>query len=103
MTPEDQNQVREIIRQELLKLSTAERWVFQQHIQMFPGKNWQTGRDTGSILATEGGATGQKLGFWGKTPTTQPATVSDPSANVDSLKTAVDAIIDSLQSIGLMQ
>lgn len=46
-----------------------------------------------------------KLAFYGVTPVDQPATVSDPSggATVDSeSRTAINAIIDRLQELGLI-
>lgn len=60
----------------------------------------------------------EKLGFYGVTPVDQPATVSDPTigsitgsdtvnasaitTNFNNLETAVEAIIDRLQELGLI-
>lgn len=96
----DENQVREIIRQELSKFIVSDRYIFEKHIQLFDGKNIQLAKGTGTQIGTE---TTQKLGFFAKTPVDQPATVSDPDAEVNSLAVAVAAIIDRLQELGLIQ
>jgi hypothetical protein len=60
------------------------------------------GTTTGTKIGT---ATNQKLGFYNATPVDQPATVSDPSggAVVDAeARTAINAIIDRLQELGLI-
>jgi len=62
------------------------------------------------IFKTVGGTkigtgTSQLLAFWGTTPISQPATISDPSggSTVDSeSRTAINTIIDRLQAIGLI-
>lgn len=49
--------------------------------------------------------TSSKVGFYGKTPVDQLATISDPSggATIDSqARTAINTIIDRLQEIGLL-
>ena len=63
------------------------------------------------VLPTSGGvkigtATNQLLGFYGATPVDQPATVADPSGvttdeDVEA-RTAINAIIDRLQELGLI-
>jgi len=57
---------------------------------------------TGTQIGT---ATNQLLGFYGATPVNQPETVADPSGGttVDSeARTAINAIIDRLQELGLI-
>lgn len=52
-----------------------------------------------------GRAITNKLSFYGVTPVDQPATVSDPSGGVtvdSSARTAINAIIDRLQELGLI-
>lgn len=52
-----------------------------------------------------GTATTNKLSFYGVTTVDQPATVSDPSGGVtvdSSARTAINAIIDRLQELGLI-
>ena len=95
----DENQVRQIIKEELAKLTSAERWVFQQHVQMFDGKNIQLAKGTGTKIGTE---TTQKLGFFDAIPVDQPDIVNDPAAEVGSLAVRVAEIIDRLQELGLI-
>ena len=57
---------------------------------------------TGTKIGT---ATNQLLGFYGVTPVNQPDTISDPSGGttVDSeARTAINALIDRLQELGLI-
>lgn len=44
---------------------------------------------------------GNSLGFFGVTPVTRPAAIASPTADVNALKTAVDAIRAALTSLGL--
>ena len=53
---------------------------------------------TGTKIGT---ATTQKLGFFNATPVVRPTAISSPTADVTSLKTAVDAIRTRLTSLGL--
>jgi len=104
MDKETEQQIRKIIGEELQTLFKIDRFVFEKHIQILDARNIQVGRGTGCKIAT---ATDQKLGFFGTTPVDQPATVSDPSgagdAGVDTpARTAINAIIDRLQELGLI-
>lgn len=60
----------------------------------------------GSSLGTKiGTSTSQKLGFYNKTPITQPSGISAPSGGttIDSQsRTAISAIINALNSLGLI-
>ena len=52
-----------------------------------------------------GSATSSLLGFYGVTPVDQPATVSDPTGGGTQdaeARTAINAIIDRLQELGLI-
>ena len=62
-------------------------------------KNLVTDTTTGTQIGT--GAT-QKLGFWGATPVVQPAKISDPTESGASLDTAIEAIIDALEAVGIL-
>jgi hypothetical protein len=65
-------------------------------------KNIVLNTSTGTKIGT---ATNQKLGFYNKTPVDQPATVSDPSGGSTTdaeARTAINAIIDRLQELGLI-
>ena len=80
----------------------SDRYVFSRDIQMQDGRNIQLATGTGTRFGT---ATGQLLGFYNVTPVDQPATVSDPAggATVDAeSRTAINAIIDRLQELGLI-
>lgn len=85
----------------LAMLITPERYTVQKNIQMFDGRNIQTGRTTGTIIAT---ASDQKLGFHGATPTIRQAAITPPSggATIDSqARTAIAAVITALQTKGI--
>ncbi len=98
----NEQQVREIIRDELRNLIRSDRFTFEKLIQILDGRNIQTGRTTGTKIGT---AIDQLLSFYGVTPVNQPATISDPSGGgtQDSeARTAINALIDRLQELGLI-
>ena len=104
MDKETEQEIRKIIADELSWLIKIDRLVIPKSLQILDARNIQVGRGTGCKIAT---ATDQKLGFFGTTPVDQPATVSDPSgagdAGVDTpARTAINAIIDRLQELGLI-
>jgi hypothetical protein len=69
---------------------------------VFDGVNLVLGTTTGTKLGT---ATTQKIGFYNVTPVDQPATVTDPTGGVTQdaeARTAINAIIDRLQELGLI-
>jgi hypothetical protein len=69
---------------------------------VFDGVNLSFGTTTGTKLGT---ATTQKIGFYNVTPVDQPATVTDPTGGVTQdaeARTAINAIIDRLQELGLI-
>lgn len=75
---------------------------FQKHITILDDKNIQVGRTNGTKIGT---AADQKVGFFGQTPTTQIAAITDPSggATVDAeARTKIIQIIDALQALGLV-
>ena len=103
----EEEKVRQIIRDELFNLIGLDSFIFQKNIQILDGRNIQTGRRNGTKIAT---ASDQKLGFYGVAPVDQPATVADPNdqggtysqTDAQTLTTAVKAIIDRLQELGLI-
>lgn len=103
----NEQQIREIIKDELQELLTSDRYVFHKFIQIMDGRNIQLGRTTGTQIGT---ATDQKLGFYGTIPVDKPATVSDANsqgigyvqADVQSIATAVNAVISRLKELGLI-
>ena len=100
MTPDE---VRKIIREELSSLIGIDRYLFQKNIQIFDGRNIQTGRTNGTKIGTEGGATGQKIGFFNKTPVTQQTKITDPTGGLvtdDVARDRITKIIDVLEAFG---
>ena len=96
----DENQVRQIIRDELRDFIVTDKYIFQRLVQFLDGRNIQLGKTTGTKLGT---SSSEKLGLWGTTPVDQPETVSDPSGGgtVDAeSRTAIVAIIDRMQELG---
>jgi len=97
----DEQQVRKIIREELRSLITEERYTFQKHLQLFNGRNIQTGRTTGTKIGT---ATDQKIGFFNTTPIIQQGAITKPTGGttVDAeSRTAIGLIVDLLKAFGL--
>jgi hypothetical protein len=69
---------------------------------VFDGVNLVLGTTTGTKVGT---ATTQKLGFYNATPVVRPATVADPAGGATQdaeARTAINAIIDRLQELGLI-
>lgn len=102
MPPLNENKIREIIKEELRNFDTIERYTFQKNIQIFEGRNIQLATKTGTQFGT---ATNQLLAFHGNTPVIQGSTISDPSGGAtqdDEARTAIDALIDRLQDIGII-
>lgn len=98
----DEEQIREIIREELSTLIKSDRFTFYKLIQILDGRNIITGRTTGTKIGT---ATDQLLGFYGTTPVNQPATIADPTGGATQdaeSRTAIIALIDRLQELGLI-
>lgn len=76
--------------------------VFKNGFSFADGSNIPLGTGTGTKIGT---ATSQKLGFYNKTPITQPAGISAPSGGttIDSQsRAAISAIISALNSLGLI-
>lgn len=93
-----QEQTRRIIREELAHLIKSDRFTFQRLIQILDGQNIQVATGTGTKIGT---AAGQKLSVYGVTPVIQASAISSPTADVNSLKTAVDAIRTALTNFGI--
>jgi len=96
------DEVKKIIREELGDFFGFDKYTFSKKIKMMDGKNIQLGRGVGTQIGT---ATDQKLGFFGETPVDQPATITDPAGGetIDAqARTAINALIDRLQELGLI-
>ena len=85
----NETRIREIFREELARAigGASTNFHFDKHVQLFDGRNIQTGRTTGTQIAT---ASDQKLSFFGATPIAQPAAPTDEAS-----------IISTLQDLGL--
>jgi hypothetical protein len=97
-------------------LIASDRYTVQKALQLFDGRNIQTGLTTGTKFPA---ASGQKVGFWGVTPVDQPEVVTDPTistvttgggnlttnstinSNFSALEIAIEAINDRLQEAGI--
>lgn len=120
-----EDDVRRIIQEEFIQFLSPEKYTFQKHIQMFDGRNVQTGRTTGTIIATKGygdeSATdvGQKLGFFGVTPVVQPRSTGEATGftagagtsvlddstftgNTGSIAYTIGDIVKHLKNLGLI-
>ena len=105
----DEQRIRDIIREELAQFSFSDRFVSPKTIQILDGRNIIVGKTTGTKIGTEGGASGQKLGFFAKSPVTQPLAITAASApggvynqtEVASISTAVNAVRAALTALGL--
>jgi len=98
MTPED---VRRIIREELQELLASDRYIFHKKIQILDGRSIQTGRTTGTTIAT---ATDQKLSVYGVTPIVQQGAISAPTGGdpIDAqARTAINSIRTALTNFGI--
>jgi hypothetical protein len=94
MTPEQEEQIRKIIREEM---ESTFAYVFSKHIQLLDGRNIQTGKTTGTKIGTEAG---QKLGFFAATPVVQQ-TPSSSNQVTENSGTTLNNNSTSTGSIGL--
>lgn len=92
----------QVLENLLFALVSSDRYTFQKHLQLFDGRNIQTGKTTGTKIGTD---TDQKLSFHGQTPSIQQSKINDPSGQATDLdaeaRTAINAIIDVLENKGL--
>jgi len=93
-----EEQIKELIKKELQAHFGFDKYIFSKLIQIMDGRNIVVGKGVGTKFGTE---TTQKLGFFGKTPIVQVSAIGSPSADVNSLKTAVDLIRTALTNLGL--
>ena len=98
----DKENIRTLIREELYFMLKNDKFVFSLPMQILDGRNLQLGKGTGTIIGTE---STQRLGFWGKSPVVQQASIADPAgagdAGVDQpARDAVNSILDVLDAVG---
>lgn len=99
---ENEQKIREIIRDELEQFIKSDRFVFYKTIQILDGRNIIVGTATGTMFGTE---TTQKIGFLGKTPVVRQATISDPTGGTTQdaeARAAINTLIDRLQAFGFI-
>ena len=82
-----EEQVRRIIREELSKFIFSDRFFIYKNMQFADGVSIQTGLTNGLKVGT---TASEKLGFLGKSPVSQQATVTAPSGGGTSSTDAID-------------
>ena len=95
-------QILRLLLHTITKILGIDKFLFKKNLQIFDARNIQVGRENGCKIAT---ASDQKLGFYGKTPVDQPATIADPSGGgtVDTqARTALIAALNALKEMGLI-
>ena len=90
MTQEKKEIIKEIIREELAQLIRSDRYTFHKLIQILDGRNIQLGKTTGTKFGTEGGSTGQKIGFFSATPVVEPSSTGETTGFTAGAGTAVN-------------
>lgn len=70
---EQEARFREILRQELANIFKSDRFIFDKTIQIIDGNDFQFGRTTGTKFGT---AADQKVSFYGITPVAQQTGVA---------------------------
>lgn len=98
----NEDQVRQLIRDELSYLIKNDKFTFSKLVQFLDGRNIQTGRGTGTIIGTD---SDQKIGFFGKSPVVQQATIASPAGGITvdgQARSAIDSIINVLKNIGFI-
>lgn len=99
----NEDQIRQLIRDELASFMAVDRFTFQKGIQIFDARNIQVGQTTGTKIGT---SITQKIGFFGKTPVVPPsvgAVGGGAAASDNTARAGVDAIRSALITLGLFQ
>ena len=99
----NQEQVRQLIREELADILLTDRIVFPKKIQILDARNIQLGKTTGTKIGTE---TTQKIAFYGVTPVVQAGAIGSPSGGGTQdaqARTAIDSIRTALTNMGITQ
>ena len=97
----NEQQVRNIIREELASFMKQSKYVFDRPIQILDGNDIVLPQTIGTRIGT---SASQKIGFFGVTPAVQPPAITIPSGGSVSdseCRTAVTHIIGDLRTLGL--
>jgi hypothetical protein len=98
----NEQDIRNIIRQELAFLLAGDRFTFQKHLQIFDARNIQLGKGTGTQIGTEAL---QKIGFFGATPVVQLTAVANATGGVNAdaeARATLNTLLSRLRTIGLI-
>lgn len=103
MDDDFKDEVRKIIREELIGFLGSSQYQFQKDAKFYDARNIQVGYTTGTQIATDGN---QKLGFYGKVPIVQANSIPFPSGGtvIDAEgRAAVVSLIGALHNLGLIK
>ncbi len=103
----NEEQVRQIIKEEMAKIFHSEKYHFSRDIQIANGRNIETGVSVGTMIGT---STTQKIGLYGKTPVARQAAIVYPNvqtssyvqADAETLRSAITDILNRLETIGMI-
>ena len=103
----NEQEIRRIVREELEGFEMVDRYAIQKRMQVFDGVDIQVGRTQGTKIGTEGGSTGQKIGFWNTTPTVQPSAIGNVAATGSdsdgTARSSINSILAALRAVGIIQ
>lgn len=105
----DEQQVRQIIREELSFFLKNEKFVIPRPVQILDGRNIQLGVTNGTEFGNTLKLKQDALGFYGTSPTTQQNFIADPTGGAGdpgidaNARTAINGILDILIAYGLMK
>ena len=73
-------------------------YYFSKHLILADGVNIKLSSGTGTKFGT---SASEKIGFHGKSPVAQQATIADADGTLDDATTKINAILDVLDAYGL--
>ena len=103
----------ELLEGLVFRLIKSDKYLFNRDIDMLENQNIKVGISIGTKIGTLGGASGQKIGFFGVTPVVQRPTYTitnlttdksyDANAtSTDELADVLGTLIADLKSLGLI-
>ena len=99
-TREQEERIRELLREELSDFLFSGKYVFQKDIEIFDGRNIQLALGVGTKIGT---AATQKIGLWGVTPVVQPSANADTSGiTLANLEIEVNQVKQTLRDVGII-